>query len=118
MHTLNSYSSRTRTGDGYVRTLFDCGVIFYLDKFGPHQLSQAIEKLFIWAYRCRLKMQVVQLVTMDNHALKHNVFERIKQAIQPSDVLNWPLPTIKQSEVKGTKLAEIERLFQEMKYYE
>ncbi|WP_155759978.1 DUF262 domain-containing protein [Vibrio natriegens] len=118
LRTLNSYSSRTRTGDGYVRTLFDCGVIFYLDKFGPDQLSQAIEKLFIWAYRCRLKMQVVQLVTMDNHALKHNIFERIKQAIQPSDVLNWPLPTIKQSEVKGTKLAEIEGLFQEMKYYE
>ncbi|MCE7728504.1 DUF262 domain-containing protein [Vibrio campbellii] len=118
LRTLNSYSSRTRTGDGYVRTLFDCGVIFYLDKFGANQLSQAIEKLFIWAYRCRLKKQVVQLMTMDNHALKHNVFERIKQAIQPSDVLNWPLPTIKQSEVKGTKLVEIERLFQEMKYYE
>ena len=50
LHTLNTYSSRIRTGDGYIRTLFDCAVIFYLDKFGAHQLSQAIEKLFIWAY--------------------------------------------------------------------
>lgn len=118
LYTLNSYSSRTRTGDGYIRNLFDCAVIFYLDKFGPHELSQAIEKLFIWAYSCRLKMQVVGIERMNKHALTHNVFERIKQAVQPSDVLNWPLPTLKKSECNGTKLTEIANLFEEMKYYE
>lgn len=118
LQTLNNYCSRTRTGDGYVRTLFDCAVIFYLDKFGAHELSQAIEKLFIWAYSCRLKMQVVGIERMDKHALTQNVFERIKQSVQPSDVLNWPLATLKASECKGTKLAEITKLFKEMKYYE
>ncbi|WP_442961617.1 DUF7834 domain-containing protein [Pseudoalteromonas sp. B160] len=118
LYTLNSYSSRTRTGDGYIRNLFDCAVIFYLDKFGSHELSQAIEKLFIWAYSCRLKMQVVGIERMNKHALTHNVFERIKQAVQPSDVLNWPLPTLKKSECNGTKLTEIANLFEEMKYYE
>ncbi|WP_299021943.1 DUF262 domain-containing protein [uncultured Photobacterium sp.] len=118
LRVLNSYPSRTRTGDGYIRTMFDCAVIFYLDKFGAHNLSQAIEKLFVWAYSCRLKMQVVQLATMDNHVLGHNVFERIKQAVQPSDVLNWSLETIKAADCKGTKLAEITTLFQEMKFYE
>tara|TARA_R110000744_G_scaffold62154_4_gene128232 strand:- start:37 stop:1470 length:1434 start_codon:yes stop_codon:yes gene_type:complete len=118
LHTLNTYCSRTRTGDGYVRTLFDCAVIFYLDKFGAHQLSQAIEKLFIWAYSCRLEMQVVGIERMDKHALTNNVFERIKQAVQPSDVLNWALPTLKASDCKGTKLSEITQLFKEMKYYE
>lgn len=118
LHTLNSYRSRTRTGDGYIRTLFDCAVIFYLDKFGSHELSQAIEKLFIWAYSCRLRMQVVGIERMDKHALSHNVFERIKQAVQPSDVLNWPLATLKASDCKGTRLAEITELFKEMKYYE
>ncbi|MFN0722538.1 DUF262 domain-containing protein [Vibrio cyclitrophicus] len=118
LHTLNTYGSRTRTGDGYVRTLFDCAVIFYLDKFGAHELSQAIEKLFIWAYSCRLQMQVVGIERMDKHALTQNVFERIKQAVQPSDVLSWPLMTLKASDCKGTKLAEITELFKEMKYYE
>jgi len=118
LHTLNTYSSRTRTGDGYIRTLFDCAVIFYLDKFGAHQLSQAIEKLFIWAYSCRLQMQVVGIERMDKHALTQNVFERIKQAVQPSDVLNWPLGTLKASDCKGTKLSEITKLFKDMKYYE
>ncbi|URQ92702.1 DUF262 domain-containing protein [Pseudoalteromonas sp. SCSIO 43101] len=118
LHTLNTYSSRIRTGDGYIRTLFDCAVIFYLDKFGAHQLSQAIEKLFIWAYSCRLQMQVVGIERMDKHALTQNVFELIKQAVQPSDVLNWPLGTLKASDCKGTKLSEITKLFKEMNYYE
>ena len=93
-------------------------MIFYLDKFGAHQLSQAIEKLFIWAYSCRLEMQVVGIERMDKHALTHNVFERIKQAVQPADVLNWPLATLKKSDCKGTNLSEITELFKEMKYYE
>lgn len=118
LRTLNTYPSRTRTGDGYIRTLFDCAVIFYLDKFGAHQLSQAIEKLFIWAYSCRLEMQVIQIERMDKHALSNNIFELIKQAVKPSDVLNWPLKTIKKSECKGTKVAEITELFKRMKYYE
>ncbi|HEQ1858285.1 TPA: DUF262 domain-containing protein [Providencia alcalifaciens] len=118
LDTLNTYPSRTRTGDGYARTLFDCAVIFYFDKFGEHMLSQAIEKLFIWAYSCRLQMQVMVIERMDKHALTHNVFERIKLAVQPSDVLNWPLATLKASDCKGTKLDKITELFKEMKYYE
>ncbi len=118
MHTLNSYPSRTRTGDRYIRTLFDCALIFYIDKFGSQSLSAAIEKLFIWAYRCRLKMQVVQLATMDNYALNNNVLECIKHATQPNDLLSWPLKTIKSSEVNGTKIEQITSLFKELKYYE
>lgn len=118
LHTLNTYSARTRTGDQYIRTLFDCGLIFYLDKFGTHQVSQAIEKLFIWAYRCRLHMQVVQLATMDNYALDNNVFERIKQAVKPSDVLSWSLSTVKNADVKGTKVEAIKALFLRLGYYE
>lgn len=118
LHTLNTYKSRSRTGDRFIRNLFDCAVIFYIDKFGTQDLSQAIEKLFVWAYTCRLRMQVVQLPTMDNYALDNNIFERIKQAVKPSDVLNWPLGSLKESEINGTKVGEIISLFKELKYYE
>jgi hypothetical protein len=118
LHVLNTYGSRTRTGDKYIRTMFDCALIFYLDKFGAESLSEAIEKLFVWAYQCRLTMQVVQLATMDNYALDNNLFERIKQAVKPSDVLSWPLLSLKNSELKGTKIDEIKSLFKELKYYE
>ena len=118
IETLNTYRSRTRTGDGYIRNLFDCAVIYYMDKFGSHELSQAIEKLFIWAYSCRLKMQVVGIERMDKHALTQNIFACIKKAVQPSDVLNWPLETLDAKDCKGTNLPEITQLFMEMKYYD
>jgi hypothetical protein len=116
IYTLNTYSSRHRTGDQYIRNLFDCALIFYIDKFGMQDISAAIEKLFVWAFRCRLQMQVVQLATMDNYARENNVFKLIKNAIHPEDVLGLPLDTVKQ--VKGTKLEAIVGLFKEMKYHE
>ncbi|WP_107034423.1 DUF7834 domain-containing protein [Proteus mirabilis] len=116
IYTLNTYPSRHRIGDKYIRNLFDCALIFYIDKFGMQDISAAIEKLFVWAYRCRLQMQVVQLATMDNYARKNNIFKLIKNAIHPVDVLNLPLETIKQ--INGTKLDIIVGLFKELKYYE
>ncbi|WP_368940086.1 DUF262 domain-containing protein [Proteus mirabilis] len=116
IYTLNTYPSRHRIGDKYIRNLFDCALIFYIDKFGMQDISAAIEKLFVWAYRCRLQMQVVQLATMDNYARKNNIFKLIKNAIHPVDVLNLPLETIKQ--INGTKLDTIVGLFKELKYYE
>lgn len=34
LSTLGSYERRHRTGDRYVRAMFDCALIFYIDKFG------------------------------------------------------------------------------------
>ena len=116
MKTLNSYSARTRTGDCYVRAMFDCLLIYYIDKFGHSDISRAIEKIFIWAYSLRLQMQVVQLASMDNHVLDNNLFRLIKEATRPADFINCSLPVL--SGKKSTKTSEIEALFKAMKYYE
>lgn len=116
MDTLNSYPARTRTGDCYVRAMFDCLLIFYIDKFGHADLSRAVEKAFIWAYRLRLQMQVVQLASMDNYVLDNNLFQLIKEATHPADFINFTLPIL--SSRNSTKTDEIEGLFREMKYYE
>lgn len=116
MDTLNSYPARTRTGDCYVRAMFDCLLIYYVDKFGHADISRAIEKIFIWAYSLRLKMQVVQLASMDNHVLENNLFRLIKEATRPADFINCTLAAL--SGTKSTKTVEIEALFKAMKYYE
>lgn len=124
LRTLNSYRNRYRTGDQYIRTMFDCALIFYIDKFGGQLLSAAIEKSFIWAYRCRIRQQVVQLATMDNYVLDNNLFRVIKEARIPGDVLSMPLLTIRASENNNNRLKgnyeqdELVRLFKEMNYYE
>ena len=116
MDTLNRYSARTRTGDCYVRAMFDCLLIYYIDKFGHSDISRAIEKIFIWAYSLRLQMQVVQLASMDNHVLKHNLFRLIKDATRPADFINCSLRVL--SGTNSTRTDEIKALFKAMKYYE
>lgn len=116
MKTLNSYPARTRTGDRYVRAMFDCLLIYYIDKFGHSDISRAIEKIFIWAYSLRLKMQVVQLASMDNHVLENNLFRLIKEATRPADLINCSLPVL--SGQNSTRTDELEALFKAMKYYE
>ena len=115
--TIDDYQGRKRTGDRYVRTVFDCLLIYYIDKFGHAELSRAIEKLFIWSYSLRLKMQVVQLATMDNYVIEHsNLFKLIKEATRPSDFVTCNLPVV--SENLSTKTDEIVTLFKDMRYYE
>lgn len=124
LHKLNSYSDRHRTGDKYVRTIFDCGLIFYMDKFGTAELSSAIEKIFIWAYRLRIKHQAVQLATMDNHVLDHNLFRIIKDATLPSDVLSIQLRSLTETDNKNNIRKDnaskdpLVKLFKGMNYYE
>lgn len=121
LSTLGSYERRYRTGDRYVRAMFDCALIFYIDKFGSQGLSLAIEKCFIWAYRCRIRQQVVQLATMDNYVLEHNLIRAIRDARLPGDLHGFPLPSMSSRENKNNRNGaedELVGLFREMKYYE
>lgn len=116
MEKVNTYEGRNRTGDRYVRSIFDCLLIYYIDKFGHVEISRAIERIFVWAYSLRLTMQVVQLASMDNHVLENNLFRLIKEATRPGDFINCSLPVLTRN--WSTKTEAIEKLFQDMKYYE
>ena len=116
LKTINNYEAKTRTGDCYVRAIFDCLLIYYIDKFGHAEISRAIEKIFIWAYSLRLQMQAVQLASMDNYVLENNLFRQIKESTRPADFINLSLPVI--TGKKSTKTEEVETLFRDMKYYE
>lgn len=117
MTKINDYPGRQRTGDRYVRSLFDCLLIYYIDKFGDVELSRAIEKCFIWAYSLRLKMQAVRLTTMDNYAREQNLFTVLRDAIRPDDFLQFYLPSIRDQEIKKREETLMD-LFSEMKYFE
>lgn len=114
--TIGDYEGMHRTGDRYVRSMFDCLLIFYIDKFGFTEFSRAIEKIFIWAYSLRLKMQVLQLSSMDNYVLEVNLFKKLKDAITPTDFTNCSLDVV--TEIRSTRTDDINELFRKMKYYE
>lgn len=115
LNALDTYDARTRTGDQYVRSLFDCALLYYLDKFGKVEIDRAIEKFFIWAYSLRLTQQNVQLASMDNYALEAPfLFKTIKDSIHPKQVLSVYLPRIET--VRSTKTKEIEEIFKRLNY--
>ncbi|HQU25323.1 MAG TPA: hypothetical protein PKX13_13710, partial [Acidiphilium sp.] len=109
---------RNRTGDRYVRAMFDCLLIYYIAKFGNTDISMAIEKIFIWAYSLRLQKHAVQLASMDNHVLENNLFHLIKYATRHHDVINYSPPKLHKKIDSSKTIEPIETLFKKMKYYE
>lgn len=118
MQVINDYPAHYRTGDRYVRAMFDCLLIYYLDKFGSTEVSRAIEKIFVWSYSLRLKQQVVQLATMDNYVREYNWFIKLKEATVPSEFLNLSSQSVEQNEIKATQVERLVELFKGMNYYE
>ncbi|QEZ90295.1 DUF262 domain-containing protein (plasmid) [Aliarcobacter cibarius] len=92
---INDYSQKNRTGDKYIRMLFDCALIFYIDKFGQQDIEKIVEKLFIWAYSLRLIKQAVYLETIDNYVIRETqVFKIIRDANSSKDVVNMKVDNL------------------------
>jgi hypothetical protein len=117
---VNNHESRGRTGDGYVRNMFYCALIAYIDKFGKENIDRVVEKIFTWAYTLRLKLYSVDIESVDNYALnwghaKFPMFKIIRDAGKPQDVLNVELETL--LECKATKEEKIVNKIRELGYY-
>jgi uncharacterized protein with ParB-like and HNH nuclease domain len=117
---LNDYAGRHRTGDKYIRTLFDCALIFYIDKFGMLEIEKIVEKIFVWAYKKRLEMQAVYLETIDNYALDTNMFKEIREANSYKDIVNLYIGEV-QVNAKNKNSNKLLEIIQKMKilgYYD
>ena len=111
---LETYEGKSRTGDTYVRTLFDCALIYYIDKFGMDDIELVIDKIFVWAYSLRMKLQAVQIASMDNHALEDNIFKAIRESLEPKRIMNYNVKSIEKN--ASTKTEKIYEHFKQLKY--
>lgn len=91
------------TGNRYIRQLFDCFLMAYLDRFGWHETQQAAEKLAQRSYILRAKLQRVTMKSINNHARythervnlpTENLFATIATAESPNVVLTERDPTV------------------------
>ena len=80
-----------RDGESYLRDLFECIMIYYIDKFGENELPAFLEKAFIWCFYLRFRYQRLGFDSLDNYILKNNLFTAIKSAMHPKDVLKFTL---------------------------
>lgn len=87
---LNDYANRGRTGDRYVRNMFDCLLMFYIDKFGMQSLEDAITKIFEWAYYIRLSQDRVSMIGINKYIQEQgdaNLFSVLRNATTPQEFL-------------------------------
>lgn len=112
-NTIKSYDGWERTGDTYVRTLFECALAFYVDKFGFNHINEAIEKIFAWAYRLRLEYYAIQFVSVDNYVLGNNLFADFKNNYSPQGALARPVDYNFSS---GRTIKELEEILKSLYY--
>lgn len=91
------------TGYRYVRELFDCLLIAYLDRFGWHKTDSAAMVLAQHAYLLRVYLHRIQVGSVDLHAryvhhrvqqTNENLFADIALAQDPEVILSRPAPRL------------------------
>ena len=112
---LKDYEGSHRTGDKYTKLLFECALIFYIDKFGMNDIDRVIKKLFAWAYKLRLELQAVRLSSIDNKAVNSHIFSTIKNANTHYEVLNMNIENIK--DINASKVDKIIEKLKNIGYY-
>lgn len=61
-----------------------------------------------------MKLQAVQIASMDNHALEDNIFKAIRESLEPKRIMNYNVKTIERND--STKTEMIYEHFKRLKY--
>ena len=85
-----------RTGDKYVKNLFEAVLLFFADRFGFNELTiERMNIMYAWAYILRLELGSVYETSINKHALgRHEncavfaIFEIIHNMTNPDEILD------------------------------
>ncbi|MFC5194776.1 DUF262 domain-containing protein [Bizionia hallyeonensis] len=119
LELLESYDARFRTGDLYVRNIFNCCLLYYIDKFGYYKIDEVIVRFFIWVYSPRIEKHSVRLRTIDNLGADDNGFFRtIRESINTKEVFYKELKIVVPygGNRKNKKTKPLIEVFNELNY--
>lgn len=70
-----------RSGDIYIKQLYECSLLFFADRFGLESLTQSVmQQLYSWSYSLRLTMKLVYPQTINRYAKGQH--ERVNYGIE------------------------------------
>jgi hypothetical protein len=59
-----------RSGDIYIKQLYECSLLFFADRFGIESLTKSVmQQLYSWSYSLRLTMHAVYPQTINKYAI-------------------------------------------------
>lgn len=111
---LGNYDGMYRTGDEYVRNVFDALMLFYVDKFGTAEIGKAAKLFFLYAYSVRIKQFRVSLASIDDTVISGPLFKIIRDATQPYDVLNFQVAPLSYSNLAENRSECLYQRFEDM----
>ena len=84
------YDKHRRSGDTYVRNLFQSIVLYYYDRFGDNHLDAAVLKILKWTYKIRIKNSSVRVETIENAAKSQmGILHYIDQMVHSKEILKY-----------------------------
>lgn len=84
-----------RSGDIYIKQLYECSLLFFVDRFGFESLTNSVmQQLYSWSYSLRLAMNAVYPQTINRYAKgKHeranygiDMFSAINEMMEPEEL--------------------------------
>lgn len=83
------YDGSYRTGDTYVREMYEAALMHYSDRFGEIEHEKANEILYKWCYILRLRQSVVRYSSIDKYIRddKQQIFKIVSQSYHPAKLL-------------------------------
>lgn len=84
-----------RSGDIYIKQLYECSLLFFADRFGLESLTESVMKLlYSWSYSLRLTMYAVYPKTINKYAIGQHkranygidMFSKISEMKNPEEL--------------------------------
>lgn len=103
----------------HMRNLFDCLMLYYVDRFGMRNLNEAVRSFFVYAATLRLQLQSHRFISTNKYVVDGkvsglenipNAFVRIHDSVCTVDAVDVRVPVIELTEKNGERRSNIFRL--------
>lgn len=107
-----------RSGDIYIKQLYECSLLFFVDRFGLESLTRSVmQQLYSWSYSLRLAMNAVYQQTINNYAKGQHeranygidMFSAISEMTDPEEL---KLLVLKQPDIYGNNKEKYKAMYE------
>ena len=111
-----------RTGDIYIKQLYEATLLFYADRFGYETIDESVmHQLYTWCYSLRLRMKAIYPQTINKYAigqhdrinLGRDVFSIMSEMNDPQELKSIFLERVEESDLQSNSYKAIYELIKQ-----
>lgn len=125
---INSYHKKEeevpgrRTGDIYIKQLYEASLLFYADRFGFETIDESVmHQLYTWCYSLRLRMKAIYPQTINKYAigqhdrinLGKDLFSIMSEMNDPQELKSIFLESVEESDLQSSSYKAIYELIKQ-----